>query len=59
MLRNIDFHEASALELPFEDNKFDAIMMCFGLRNLKDIPLGLKEMYRVLKPGGIFTTLRF
>ena len=57
MLRNIDFHEASALELPFEDNKFDAIMMCFGLRNLKDIPLGLKEMYRVLKPGGIFTTL--
>jgi len=56
-LENIKFYEASALELPFEDNTFDVIMMCFGLRNLKDIPLGLKEMYRVLKPGGVFTTL--
>ncbi len=56
-LNNISFYEASALELPFEDNTFDAIMMCFGLRNLKDISLGLKEMHRVLKPGGIFTTL--
>jgi len=56
-LQNIDFYEASALELPFKDNSFDAIMMCFGLRNLRDINLGLKEMYRVLKPGGVFTTL--
>ncbi len=56
-LRNINFYEASALDLPFADNSFDAIMMCFGLRNLKDIQGGLKEMYRVLKPGGIFTTL--
>jgi len=43
--------------LPFKDNSFDAIMMCFGLRNLKDISRGLKEMHRVLKPGGVFTTL--
>jgi demethylmenaquinone methyltransferase/2-methoxy-6-polyprenyl-1,4-benzoquinol methylase len=56
-LQNINFYEASALELPFDDNSFDAIMMCFGLRNLKDIQFGLKEMYRVLKPAGIFTTL--
>jgi len=56
-LQDIRFYEASALQLPFEDNTFDAIMMCFGLRNLKDITLGLKEMHRVLKPGGIFTTL--
>jgi demethylmenaquinone methyltransferase/2-methoxy-6-polyprenyl-1,4-benzoquinol methylase len=56
-IQNINFCEASALELPFDDNTFDAIMMCFGLRNLKDIQLGLKEMYRVLKPRGIFTTL--
>ena len=56
-LQDIDFYEASALALPFEDNTFDAIMMCFGLRNLKDIQMGLKEMYRVLKPGGTFTTL--
>ena len=56
-IQNINFYEASALELPFKDNTFDAIMMCFGLRNLKDIRLGLKEMYRVLRPGGRFTTL--
>ena len=40
-LKNISFYEASALGLPFEDNTFDAIMMCFGLRNFKDISLGL------------------
>jgi len=56
-LENINFYEASALNLPFKDNAFDAIMMCFGLRNLKDIQSGLKEMYRVLKPGGVFITI--
>ena len=56
-LENVNFYEASALNLPFKDNAFDAIMMCFGLRNLKDIQLGLNEMYRVLKPGGVFITL--
>ena len=56
-LKNIKLHEASALKLPFEDNSFDAIMMCFGLRNLMDMSQGLKEMHRVLKPGGVFTTL--
>ena len=54
---NIHFHQASALTLPFADNTFDAIIMGFGLRNLLDIPTGLKEMHRVLKPGGRFTTL--
>ncbi len=56
-LKNIYFYEVSALELPFRENTFDAVMMGFGLRNLKDIRLGLKEMFRVLKPGGTFTTL--
>jgi demethylmenaquinone methyltransferase/2-methoxy-6-polyprenyl-1,4-benzoquinol methylase len=57
LLQNIKFHESNALALPFKDNTFDAIMMCFGLRNLMDIPLGLKEMFRVLKPGGKFITV--
>jgi demethylmenaquinone methyltransferase/2-methoxy-6-polyprenyl-1,4-benzoquinol methylase len=56
-LREIYLHEASALALPFQDKTFDAVMMGFGLRNLRDIPAGLAEMLRVLKPGGIFTTL--
>ena len=56
-LSGINFYEANAMALPYNDNTFDAVMMGFGLRNLIDIPAGIKEMHRVLKPGGIFTTL--
>jgi len=56
-LADITFHEASALALPFQDKPFDAVMMGFGLRNLKDMSAGLAEMHRVLKPGGVFVTL--
>ncbi|WP_353933118.1 bifunctional demethylmenaquinone methyltransferase/2-methoxy-6-polyprenyl-1,4-benzoquinol methylase UbiE [Okeanomitos corallinicola TIOX110] len=47
----ITWIEADVLKLPFEDNQFDAITMGYGLRNVKDIPLSLQEIYRVLKPG--------
>lgn len=47
----ITWIEADALNLPFDDNKFDAITMGYGLRNVKDIPRSLQEIYRVLKPG--------
>lgn len=40
-----------ALSLPFEDNRFDAITMGYGLRNVGDIPQCLQEIQRVLKPG--------
>ncbi|MEI6438389.1 MAG: class I SAM-dependent methyltransferase [Candidatus Omnitrophota bacterium] len=56
-IHDISFYQASALALPFEEHTFDAIAMGFGLRNLGDIPAGIKEMHRVLKPGGVFTTL--
>lgn len=56
-LTNIQFHQASALQLPFDDNHFDGIVMGFGLRNLKNMKQGLAEMHRVLKPGGNFTSL--
>ena len=43
--------------LPFEDNSFDAITVGFGVRNFEDLDKGLQEIYRVLKPSGIFVVL--
>ncbi len=46
------FEWADALELPYEDESFDAVTVGFGVRNLADVGLGIVEMTRVLKPGG-------
>lgn len=40
------------LALPFADNTFDCITVAYGVRNFADIPAGLREMQRVLRPGG-------
>lgn len=48
----VEFEWADALELPYEDESFDAVTISFGARNLADLPKGLAEMNRVLKPGG-------
>jgi demethylmenaquinone methyltransferase / 2-methoxy-6-polyprenyl-1,4-benzoquinol methylase len=44
--------EADALRLPFPDSHFDLITAAFGFRNLADYDAGLREMVRVLRPGG-------
>jgi demethylmenaquinone methyltransferase / 2-methoxy-6-polyprenyl-1,4-benzoquinol methylase len=44
--------EADALSLPFPDSSFDLITAAFGFRNLADYDGGLREMVRVLRPGG-------
>ena len=44
--------EADALQLPFPDANFDLITAAFGFRNLADYDAGLREMARVLRPGG-------
>ena len=51
--------EADALDLPFEDGAFDAVTIAFGLRNLPDYRAGVREMARVLKPGGRLLVLEF
>lgn len=51
--------EADALNLPFGYNEFDAATMAYGLRNLTDIPQGLSELHRVIKPGAKAAILDF
>lgn len=55
----ISWVEADALNLPFDDNTFDAATMGYGLRNLVDIPRGLQQLHRVLKPGANAAILDF
>jgi demethylmenaquinone methyltransferase / 2-methoxy-6-polyprenyl-1,4-benzoquinol methylase len=43
--------------MTFEDNSFDAITVAFGVRNFENLEKGLKEILRVLKPGGVFVIL--
>ena len=55
----LDFVEANAEALPFEDNSFDAYTIAFGIRNVPRMDLALAEAYRVLKFGGRFLCLEF
>lgn len=48
-----------ATEIPAEDNSFDAVTISFGIRNVEDVSRALKEMYRVLRPGGRALILEF
>ncbi|MDX6635569.1 MAG: demethylmenaquinone methyltransferase / 2-methoxy-6-polyprenyl,4-benzoquinol methylase [Solirubrobacterales bacterium] len=48
----VRFEWADALELPYDGERFDAVTVGFGVRNLADLDRGLREMARVLKPGG-------
>ncbi|HEY9767744.1 MAG TPA: bifunctional demethylmenaquinone methyltransferase/2-methoxy-6-polyprenyl-1,4-benzoquinol methylase UbiE [Coleofasciculaceae cyanobacterium] len=55
----MEWLEGDALALPFTDNQFDCATMGYGLRNVTDIPLCLKELLRVLKPGAKAAILDF
>ncbi len=53
------FLEANALALPFPTGAFDAVTVAFGFRNFADYPGGLREIHRVLAPGGRAVILEF
>ncbi|MDX1699605.1 MAG: class I SAM-dependent methyltransferase, partial [Melioribacteraceae bacterium] len=50
---NITFVQADVMELDYPDNSFDAIFMAYGIRNMPDYNKCLKNLRRMLKPGGI------
>jgi demethylmenaquinone methyltransferase / 2-methoxy-6-polyprenyl-1,4-benzoquinol methylase len=56
-LKQVELVHGNAMELPFPDNSFDYVTIGFGLRNVPDYLQVLKEMQRVVKPGGIVVCL--
>ncbi|MFC4617810.1 demethylmenaquinone methyltransferase [Camelliibacillus cellulosilyticus] len=56
-LSNIRFDHADAMAMPYEDESFDRVAIGFGLRNVPDYLTVLKEIFRVLKPGGTLTCM--
>ncbi|XP_051157573.1 2-methoxy-6-polyprenyl-1,4-benzoquinol methylase, mitochondrial [Leptopilina boulardi] len=56
---NIQWQEANAEKLPFDDDSFSAYTIAFGVRNVTHIDKVLEEAYRVLQPGGRFLCLEF
>lgn len=55
----IQFVEASAMQLPFADNEFEVVSVAFGIRNVEDTDQGLGEIVRVCRPGGRVAILEF
>lgn len=56
-IHNAKLVQGNAMELPFPDNSFEYVTIGFGLRNVPDYMQVLREMYRVLKPGGVVACL--
>lgn len=57
--RGFTLVQADALALPFRDQSFDIVTVAFGVRNFEDTHRGLREIARVLKPGGHLLVLEF
>ncbi|MEU6587063.1 demethylmenaquinone methyltransferase [Nocardia sp. NPDC046763] len=57
--RNVPMVAADAMALPFADDSFDAVTIAYGLRNVADPDLALREMLRVTKPGGRLVVAEF
>lgn len=55
----LGFRTGDCLDLPLADNSIDCLTIAFGLRNFEDRPKGLREMLRVLAPGGSLHILEF
>ncbi|MFT5519696.1 MAG: demethylmenaquinone methyltransferase/2-methoxy-6-polyprenyl-1,4-benzoquinol methylase [Enterobacterales bacterium] len=58
-ISNVDYVQANAECLPFQDKQFDCVTIAFGLRNVTDKDAALRSIFRVLKPGGRLLILEF
>ena len=59
LVATLELRQGDAQQLPFPDNSFEIVTTSYGLRNLADWHLGLREMWRVAKPGGRLLVLDF
>jgi demethylmenaquinone methyltransferase/2-methoxy-6-polyprenyl-1,4-benzoquinol methylase len=57
--RQLPFVAGDAMRLPFADASFDAVVISFGLRNVSDVSAALREMARVVRPGGRLVVCEF
>lgn len=55
----IDLRQGASEKLPLADGSFDAAVVGFGVRNFEDLDIGLREIHRVLAPGGRLAVLEF
>ncbi len=55
----VRFNLGSALEMPYENGSYDAVTCAYGVRNFPDADQGLREFYRVMRPGGQLAILEF
>ena len=55
----VGYRQGDAQALPFPDGCFDTVTCAYGLRNLSDLDRGLREAWRVLRPGGRLSSLEF
>lgn len=52
LTETFSFEKQDCMNLGFPDQSFDAVIAAFGVRNFEDLPKGISEMHRILKPGG-------
>lgn len=59
LLKNINYVQASAENLPFQENYFDRVTLAFGLRNFTNKEKALNQIFNLIKPGGQLLILEF
>ncbi|GAB2495001.1 bifunctional demethylmenaquinone methyltransferase/2-methoxy-6-polyprenyl-1,4-benzoquinol methylase UbiE [Pseudoxanthomonas sangjuensis] len=59
LVKGLEYVQCNAEALPFPDDSFDLVTIAFGLRNVTDKDAALREMHRVLRPGGQARVLEF
>lgn len=55
--QRVSFESADCLSLPFRDDSFDCVSVAYGVRNFQNLLAGYREMYRVLRPGGMLCVI--